>query len=206
MNGALKRRQVLQGGALLLTTVFSSGAAACARKPETGLGESAMDTNYTPTGNGIVTGKGIGDFDFLTGNWHIRHKRRTDITKDDWQRFESSATVHRVLNGMGSIEELRNADGSDMGMAVRTWLPESKKWTDHWTSAGNGIVGAPQYGTFIDGDGVFISEEEVDDVKWQYRGVWDRIDSDSCRWHRAISNDGGDSWEWNWWMEWTRQS
>ena len=164
-----------------------------------------MDRSYTPAGHGILTGKGVGDFDFLAGEWHIRHQRRTDIAKNEWQRFDSSATVHRVLSGMGSIEELRNADGSDMGMAVRTWLPESEKWTDHWTSASNGIVGAPQLGSFIDGDGVFITEEEVDGIDWQYRGVWDRITSESCRWHRSVSKDGGKSWDWNWWMEWTRQ-
>jgi len=162
-----------------------------------------MDTGYAPIRKGITTGKGVGDFDFLAGNWHIRHKRLKD---DVWQHFESSANVHSVLSGMGSIEELRNADGSDMGMAVRIWLPESEKWADHWTSASNGVVNTPQFGSFIDGDGVFVSEHEVDHIKWQYRGVWDRITSDSCRWHQSASKDGGNSWEWNWWMEWTRQS
>lgn len=77
-----------------------------------------MDTNYEPTGKGIVTGKGVGDFDFLAGEWKIRHKRLNKGTKDEWQRFDSGATVHRVLNGMGSIEELRKADGGDMGMPL----------------------------------------------------------------------------------------
>lgn len=166
--------------------------------------EAVLDTMYTHNGKGIITGKGVGDFDFLAGSWKIRHKRLKDGTKDEWQRFDSGATVHRVLNGMGSIEELRKADGGDMGMGIRIWLPEQKKWADHWTSAGNGVVNAPQLGQFIDGEGVFISEEEVDGVKWQYRGVWDRITPKSCRWHQSTSSDGGKSWEWNWWMEWTR--
>ncbi|MEE9375546.1 MAG: hypothetical protein V3V04_04365, partial [Rhizobiaceae bacterium] len=163
-------------------------------------------TSYAPTGKGIVTGKGVGDFDFLAGNWHIRHKRLKDGTKNAWERFDSTATVHRVLGGMGSIEELRKTDGSYMGMGVRVWLPELKKWADHWTSADNGVVNAPQFGNFIDGDGVFITEEEVDGIKWQYRGMWDRITLENCRWHQSASKDGGNSWEWNWWMEWTRQS
>lgn len=164
-----------------------------------------MDTNYEPTEKGIETGKGVGDFDFLAGDWRIRHKRLKAGTKDVWQRFESSASVHRVLGGMGSIEELRKPDGSFMGMGVRVWLPESKQWADHWTSADNGIVNAPQLGRFIDGDGVFITEADVDGTKWQYRGVWDRITSESCRWHQSASKDGGNTWDWNWWMEWTRQ-
>lgn len=206
MTGIIKRRQVLQGGAMVLTAVLSGGAQARAKGPETAIGESKMDTNYTPTGKGVVTGKGVGDFDFLAGEWYIQHKRLKDGTKDVWQRFESSATVFSVLGGMGSIEELRKADGGDMGMAVRMWLPEKKEWADHWTSAANGVVNAPQLGSFIDGDGIFISEAEVDGIKWQYRGVWDRITLDSCRWHQSASSDGGKSWDWNWWMEWTRQS
>jgi hypothetical protein len=62
----------------------------------------------------------------------------------------------------------------------------------------------PQKGEFIDGEGVGLSEEEVDGVKWFYRGVWDRITPSSCRWHQSASSDGGKSWEWNWWMEWMR--
>ncbi len=59
-------------------------------------------------------------------------------------------------------------------------------------------------GEFIDGEGVFISDEELDGVKWLYRGVLDRITPTGCRWHQSSSNDGGKIWEWNWWMEWTR--
>jgi hypothetical protein len=28
------------------------------------------------------------------------------------------------MNGMGSIEELRKADGSDMGLGEHIWLPQ----------------------------------------------------------------------------------
>ena len=203
MTGTLKRRQMLQGGAVLLTTALAGCKPTNVRKPKTAIGEQIMDTSYAPTGKGIITGKGVGDFDFLAGHWHIRHKR---LKEDVWQSFDSSATVHQVLGGMGSIEELRNADGSDMGMAVRVWRPEIKKWADHWTSAGSGVVGVPQFGNFIDGDGVFISEADIGGIKWQYRGVWDQITPETCRWHRAVSKDGGKSWDWNWWMEWTRQS
>lgn len=163
-----------------------------------------MDTSYAPPGNGIVTGNGVGDFDFLAGEWTIRHRRRPDMTKEDWTEFASGATVHRVLNGMASIEELRNPDGSDLGMGVRVWLPGEGQWADHWTGAATGVVGMPQKGRFIDGDGVFVSSESVDGVDWIYRGIWDRITTNSCRWHQSASRDGGQNWRWNWWMEWTR--
>ena len=206
MTGVLKRRQVLKGVAAALTTVTCGNTAARATRPTVAKGESKMDTSYAPAGKGIVTGNGLGDFDFLTGDWSIRHKRLKSGTENAWEHFDSSATVHRVLGGMGSIEELRKADDSYMGMGVRVWLPEQQKWADHWTSAENGVVNLPQLGSFIDGDGVFLTEDKVDGVSWLYRGVWDRITSESCRWHQSASKDDGNSWEWNWWMEWTRQN
>jgi hypothetical protein len=195
----MERRMVLQAGfasALVASIPARAGAGAIMETP--------IDTSYTPLGKGIVTGKGVGDFDFLTGEWRIRHLRLKDGSKDEWHRFDSGATVHRVLNGMGSVEELRKADGSDMGMGVRVWLPQEKQWADHWTGAGNGVVNPPQKGAFIDGEGIFISEEVVDGLTWLYRGVWDRIADGRCRWHQSASSDAGKSWQWNWWMEWTR--
>lgn len=168
-------------------------------------GSKPMDTVYAPSRKGTVTGTGRGDFDFLTGEWSIRHRKRTSPDRDEWTEFASSATVHRVLDGAGSIEELRNPNGSYMGMGVRTWLPKQEQWADHWTSAGDGVVNPPQLGRFIDGEGIFITEETVDGTAWSYRGVWDRIAPGSCRWHQSSSSDGGKSWTWDWWMEWTRR-
>ena len=163
------------------------------------------DMNYSGSGKpGKPTGKGIGDFDFLAGEWTIAHRRLKDGTSDIWEDSVSGATVHRVLDGMGSIEELRAPSGKFMGMGVRVWLPQESKWADHWTSAANGVVNAPQKGEFIDGEGVFISEEQVDGVDWLYRGIWDKITPNSCRWHQSSSKDGGKNWQWNWWMDWTR--
>jgi hypothetical protein len=166
--------------------------------------DRTIDTSYRPAAKGVTTGTGSGDFDFLAGEWTIRHLRLKDGTKAEWQGFDSGATVHRVLGGLGSIEELRKADGGFMGMGIRTWLPERKQWSDHWTSAGNGVVNPPQFGSFIDGEGVFLSTETLDGVDWLYRGVWDKISPASCRWHQSSSQDGGKTWQWNWWMEWTR--
>jgi hypothetical protein len=163
-----------------------------------------MDRQYVSPGRGVVTGRGIGDFDFLAGEWRIRHMRLKDGSQDDWDHFESGATVHRILDGMGSVEELRKPDGSSMGMGLRLWLPEQRKWADHWTSAANGVVNPPQMGSFIDGEGVFVSEETVDGVNLLYRGIWDRISPDACRWHQSSSDDGGKTWRWNWWMAWRR--
>lgn len=155
------------------------------------------------TPSGKVTGKGPGDFDFLTGEWTIANRRLKDGTTDVWEEFAGGATVHRVLGGQASIEELR-ARGNFLGMGVRVWHPAEKLWADHWTGVHNGVVNEPQMGQFIDGAGVFLSDETVDGVAWQYRGLWDRIGDGACRWTQASSKDGGKTWAYNWYMDWTR--
>ncbi len=158
----------------------------------------------TPAATGLPTGQGPGDFDFLTGEWTIALKNFDTSGPGADEVRAASATVHRVLNGCGSIEELRRADGSMWGMGVRVWHPEESKWADHWTAAENGVVNPPQLGSFIDGAGVFRGEETADGITTHYRAIWDRITPTSCRWHQASSRDGGETWEYSWYMEWTR--
>ena len=196
------RRNVLQLSAGLAASLASS-AATGRQQRQKDIG--AMDTTYTPAGHGIVTGQGAGDFDFLAGNWTIRHRKLKSEEGREWTEFSSSASVHKVLGGLGSLEELRNPDGSFLGMGIRVWVSESKAWADHWTSAANGVVNPPQMGRFIDGEGVFTSEETINGVRWIYRGVWDQITASTCRWHQSSSNDNGLTWSWNWWMQWTRE-
>jgi hypothetical protein len=157
-----------------------------------------------PAGPSQITGKGPGDFDFLTGEWTIKLRNFDTSGPKGMEIKEASATVYRVLNGMGSIEELRRGDGSMWGMGVRVWHPETKQWADHWTSAENGVVNPPQLGQFIDGAGIFLGEEETEGKKVQFKAVWDKITPTSCRWYQIMSKDRGKTWEYGYYMDWTR--
>jgi hypothetical protein len=112
--------------------------------------------------------------------------------------------VHRVLNGAGSIEELRNGDGSMWGMGVRVWHAEEKMWADHWTAAANGVVNPPQLGRFIDGAGIFTLDDTDDGKPLKIKAIWDKITPTSCRWHQITSGDGGKKWDYGYYMDWTR--
>jgi hypothetical protein len=190
-NKIFARRHILQSAAGLIVL---------------GMGAKGMSTAAAPAAvsKGQITGKGTGDFDFLAGEWLIKNRRLKDGTTDVWERFDGSASVHRLLGGMASIEELRGPNGKYFGMGVRVWHPEEKMWADHWTGAYNGVVNAPQLGQFIDGEGIFISDDEIDGTPAKARGVWDRITPTSCRWHQSTSKDGGKTWDYNWYMDWTR--
>lgn len=185
------RRQFLHASAgAAMTTLIP--AVALAAVPQIG------------TGPGKLTGKGPGDFDFLTGEWSITLRNFDTSGPNGNKERKASATVHRVLNGMGSIEELRNGDGSMWGMGVRVWHPGEQKWADHWTSAVDGMVNPPQLGQFIDGAGVFWLDDVDDGKPVKIRAVWDQITANSCRWHQALSRDAGTTWEYGWYMDWMR--
>ncbi|MFC3710994.1 hypothetical protein ACFOMD_00335 [Sphingoaurantiacus capsulatus] len=144
---------------------------------------------------------GGGDFAFLAGEWKIAQRRLAD---GKWDEFPGEATVHSLLGGLASIEELRIPARNFFGVEVRSFHQKERKWADHWMSAGNGVVNDPMMGSFAGGVGTFLAEEEIEGGgKLIARGVWDRVTPTSCRWHQSTSSDGGKSWDYNWYMDWT---
>lgn len=101
-----------------------------------------------------------GDFDFLAGHWKISNRRLKQPTDKEWDVFEGEATVFSVLGGMASIEELRIPARGFYGMGIRVFHTEKKQWADHWVSGKNGVVNDPMMGSFKDGVGTFIADDE----------------------------------------------
>jgi len=183
----IERRTVLQGAAALAAIGMSTA----------GQGEEKV---VASPGNGKP-----GDFDFLTGRWTIQNRMIKPGTSDEWITFPAEATVWPILNGVGSVEELRIPARNFAGMGLRLLDVENKVWKDHWVNARSGVLTTPgQKGNFRDGVGTFTSEDGEGAARMIYRGVWDRITPTSCRWSQGSSRDGGKSWLDNWYMDWTR--
>ena len=143
-----------------------------------------------------------GDFDFLAGEWKIRHRRLKD---GDWDVFEGEATCWTILGGIGSVEELRIPARDFSGMGLRLLDVEKRVWSDFWVNAKSGVLGGGGMpGYFVDGAGVFIADEMDGDEPIKVRGLWDRITPTSCRWSQALSRDGGATWQDQWIMDWRR--
>lgn len=147
-----------------------------------------------------ATGK-LGDFDFLSGNWKIKHKQLKD---GKWDEFEGEATVFGILGGLASVEELRIPSRNFSGMGLRILDVEKKLWADHWCNRKNGILNAASWGSFTDGVGIWDSSDVESGAPVIVRGVWDQITSSSCRWYQAVSRDDGITWKENWIMHWQR--
>jgi hypothetical protein len=158
-----------------------------------------------PAAAAVKTPGKAGDFDFLSGEWKIAHRRLKTAGGNDWDLFDGEATCWSVLGGVASVEELRIPARDFAGMGIRVLDVKELVWADFWVNARSGVLTPPGMpGRFENGVGTFIADDTDGDKPIKVRGVWDRITPHSCRWHQAISNDGGTSWQANWFMDWVR--
>lgn len=183
-------------------TLIASAAATVAAGVA-GFGVTALAATTEPVATTIANPNGKpGDFGFLAGEWKIRHRR---LSGADWDEFDGEATVWTILGGVGSVEELRIPARQFSGMGLRLLDLDKHVWTDFWVNGRSGVLTPPgMTGVFVDGAGTFQAIEFEEGRPITVRGVWDRITPTSCRWHQAVSRDGGKTWEENWFMDWTR--
>ena len=150
------------------------------------------------------------DFDFLTGTWHVRHRRlRSRLTGcTDWDEFESAFVARTHMSGLVSIDEgpLVGVDGTSYrGMTVRTYDVAAREWVLHWFDSRYLAMDAtPVRGRFVDGVGDFLAEDHHDGKPIIVRYRWTVLGDDKATWEQAFSTDDGRSWETNWEMEETR--
>ncbi|MBL8843806.1 MAG: hypothetical protein JNL90_19950 [Planctomycetes bacterium] len=148
------------------------------------------------------TGK-PGDFDFLAGEWTIENRQRKG---DEWDEFDGEATVHRLLDGLVSVEELRIPERKFSGMGLRILERSKRLWADYWMNSRDGVLAAaPAWGSFVDGVGLWDGDDVEEGKPIIVRGAWDEITKRSCRWYQAVSRDDGKTWDQSWIMEWTRR-
>lgn len=178
-----------------MMTVLSSAIAGASLPNGTAL---SGDSENKPIGR-------AGDFSFLTGEWKIQNRRLKTVGKNDWDEFEGEATCWGILEGIGSIEELRIPSRKFSGMGLRLLDVDKKVWSDFWVNSKTGILACPgQQGVFENGVGTFEADDMDDNIPIKVRGIWDNISKTGCRWRQAVSRDGGKTWQENWLMTWTR--
>ena len=192
-----QRRTVVRAG-------LAAGVALLTAQRTSQAGESAVTLDPLPPLPAAPTPGKPGDFDFLTGEWRIHH-RQPKAGTDEWIEFDGEATVHAILAGVGSVEELRIPARNFSGLGLRLLDVEKKVWADHWVNAKSGVMTAPGVsGSFENGVAIFVSEDQEDGKPVKWLGVWDLITPKSCRWRQAVSRDGGKTWQQTWIMDWRR--
>lgn len=180
-----QRRRLLSAGAGAWLAASASGAAAAAPAAKS------------------VAGK-PGEFDWLSGEWKIAHRRLK--APGQWDEFAGEATCWSILGGVGHVEELRIPQRDFSGMGLRLLDLGKGVWSDYWVNAKSGVLGgeAGLTGGFVDGAGVFLADDEEAGKPIKVRGLWDEITGRSHRWSQSVSRDGGRTWEDNWVMRWVK--
>ncbi len=149
------------------------------------------------------------DFDFFIGAWQVRHRRLKQrlAGSDEWQEFDGHCRVWPLLGGAANINErVVNAPaGTYSGLGLRAFDPETKTWAD-WNLGARDPhkIDVPIIGTFVDGVGVFLSDDAHEGTPVVVRGRFSEITAKSLQWDQAFSTDGGKTWETNWVMRYTR--
>jgi hypothetical protein len=173
---------------------------------------SRDDTGATPIAEGKTMQEprnGQGDFDFLIGSWKVRNRRlREPLTgSDSWYEFDATSVARKVWDGLANMDEYDGQSPTDRirGMTLRLYDPKAGQWSLYWSNAANGTLEKPMVGEFKDGRGEFYDQETFRGRSIYVRYIWSRITPTSCQWEQAFSADGGQTWETNWIMEFTRQ-
>jgi hypothetical protein len=146
------------------------------------------------------------DFDFLHGSWTI-HNRRLDKRLagcTTWSEFDTTAWCKPIFGGAGNVDEFSFGDGESYGLTVRIYEPSTGLWWLMWGDSGKGRLLPPLAGSFTDGAGTFHGTEQFEGRTVKIRYVWSKITPTSAQWEQALSDDGGESWETNWYMQLTR--
>lgn len=155
-----------------------------------------------------MTGDGRDDFDFFIGRWTVAHRRlarRLDGC-DDWIAFGGTCETRKILQGQGNMDDNVLDLPGDRYAAVTTRLfdPGTGLWSIYWIDGRHLTIDTPVRGRFEGGIGRFFCNDVLDGRPIRVRFLWSDVTPTSARWAQAFSPDGGESWETNWVMDFTR--
>ncbi len=148
------------------------------------------------------------DFDFFHGSWHVRHRRLRHRLVDEtqWDEFDGTAQNQPIIGGLGNIDDnlLALPSGTYRAATIRLFDPTQASWSIWWIDGRRMGLEPPVTGRFMGGIGTFFGDDVHQDIPVKVRFVWSNIGPHSAQWEQAFSPDGGNHWEINWTMRFTR--
>ncbi|WP_234401254.1 DUF1579 domain-containing protein [Pseudoalteromonas sp. T1lg23B] len=148
------------------------------------------------------------DFDFIIGQWNVKHRRLKDILNggEQWVEFDGQSSTVKTLGGFGNIEDnhLHFPDASIRAKAIRSYNAKTGEWSIWWLDGRDpNSLDTPVVGKFVDGVGRFYADEVYNGKAIKIRFVWNATNPNKPTWEQAFSADEGKTWEVNWQMEFT---
>jgi len=150
------------------------------------------------------------DFDFFAGEWKIHNRKlKTRLNNcTEWEEFDATGEMHKTLNGIGNTDNfLTRFNGKPFeGMTVRLFDPKTRLWSIYWADSNTGVLDVPVIGSFDNNIGNFFCKDIFNGKEIIMQFIWDKTDIDHPVWSQAFSADNGKTWEWNWYMYFSRQA
>jgi hypothetical protein len=159
--------------------------------------------------NSPITASGADDFDFIIGDWQVRHRRLKQrlVGCRDWVEFDGTSSTRKILAGFGNVEDnaLFLPEGVYRAAAFRSFDAATGNWSIWWLDGRNPHhLDTPVIGHFEAGVGRFLAHDSLDGTPILVRFLWFPLDAETARWEQAFSTDDGRSWETNWIMDFRR--
>lgn len=162
-----------------------------------------------PLGSNHMSDDTCRDFDFVFGDWKVRHRRLVKrlAGSNDWDEFDGTSSTRPVLGGNGNLEDnfIEFPGGAYRAVAMRSYDKATQQWAIWWLDERSPHhLDVPVVGRFENGIGTFLADDNFEGRPIKVRFSWVSVDRNSCRWEQAFSEDGGVSWETNWIMHFRR--
>jgi hypothetical protein len=148
------------------------------------------------------------DFDFLIGTWDGHNRRLVErlVGSTEWEEFPSTSVSRSIFGGNGNMDEIDFPTRGSAGLTIRLYDADRDEWSLHWVSSLSSTIDPPVVGRF-DGDrGEFYCDDTHNGKPVRVRYIWSGITATTVKWEQALSPDGGQTWETNWIMDFTRTS
>ena len=159
--------------------------------------------------NSISKQSNAADFDFFIGTWQVKHRKlRHRLEKcSDWDEFSGTTTTQKILGGAGNFDDNQLDIPLERYCAatIRTYNEKTAMWSIWWLDGRySDQLDTPMRGQFIDGIGTFYAEDTFEGKSIKVRFLWTIPTTQFPRWEQAFSEDGGQTWETNWIMDFNK--
>jgi hypothetical protein len=162
-------------------------------------GQIAMTASETSSKN---------DFDYLVGRWNIKNRalKKPLAGSNEWEEFDATQEFRLVLLGLGNVDIFHTElEGKPFeGLTVRLFDPKTRLWTIYWADSNVMKLDSGKVGSFTGDIGEFFGREVVDGKDALVKFHWDKRNPKAPIYSRAFSADAGQTWEWNWYSNFSR--
>ncbi|TWD75021.1 hypothetical protein FB561_6456 [Kribbella amoyensis] len=149
--------------------------------------------------------KETGDFDFLTGDFDVVHRQLVKSGGDEWEEHVGTCSARTHFDGAISIDEVRFPAKGSYGLSLRLFDPVEQEWSIYWINSRTYELGPPVRGRWENGACRLVGEDEHEGQPILVSYSWSDVTATTAHWEQSFSFDGGETWELNWTMDFTRR-